>query len=315
MKGVADGMEYENGVILLSVVLAVLVITLLIAKIAAFFARFNGETRYITAEMSRAGDYAEYRHWRRELRCHYLCLIPFVTERNVMRVYRFFFPRVRATGKEDRSDGVFHILAPSAIGVLICTVCLCGASWAWFTAATNGTTARIQTASYTVSVTAEAGGTPVQVTASGGVSQIQFESSGVYTVAIQPDGTAKNGYCTINFKDDTYYTENLPSSRLTFTVSANGDSTLTVTPQWGSCAIDPSQKKVITEGTVLGIASYARTPTAEEPPQAAASAVSEVSSLPAKDDSSAAREPEATPSTAEEAASTASMAMESSDAQ
>ena len=155
----------------------------------------------------------------------------------------------------------------------------------------------------------------MQVTASGGVSQIQFENSGVYTVAIQPDGTAKNGYCTINFKDDTYYTENLPSSRLTFTVNANGDSTLTVTPQWGSCAIDPSQKKVITEGAVLGIASYARTPAAEEPPQAAASAVSEVSSLPAEDDSSAAREPEATPSTAEEAASTASMSMESSDAQ
>ncbi len=308
-------MEYENGVLLLSAVLAVLVITLLIAKIAAFCARFNSKTRYITAEMCHAGDYAEYRHWRRELRCHYLCLIPFVTERNVARVYRFFFPRVRTTGKECRSDGVFHILAPSAIGVLICTVCLCGASWAWFTAATNSTTARIQTASYTVSVKAEVSGTPVQVTAANGVSQIQLESGGVYTVEIQPNGTAKNGYCTINFEDDTYYTENLPSGRLTFTVNASGGSTLTVTPQWGSCAIDPSQKKVITEDTVLGTADYARTPEVENQPQVETSAVPEVFSLPGEDDSAAAREPEAPSSSAEEAASTASMAAESSAAQ
>lgn len=38
--------------------------------------------------------------------------------------------------KEKHSDNIVHILAPSVLGLCICAVCLCGMSWAWFTAST-----------------------------------------------------------------------------------------------------------------------------------------------------------------------------------
>ncbi|MEI3518488.1 MAG: hypothetical protein V8R14_03350 [Clostridia bacterium] len=98
--------------------------------------------------MNRAADYNEYRYWRRELRCLYLCLIPFVTERNVMKVYPVFFHRAKHAAKKKRSDGLMHILAPSMLAICICAICLCGVSWAWFTASTSTGTTAIQSSSY-----------------------------------------------------------------------------------------------------------------------------------------------------------------------
>ena len=98
--------------------------------------------------MNRAADYNEYRYWRKEFCCLYLRLIPFVTERNVMKVYPVFFHRAKHAAKEKRSDGLMHILAPSMLAICICAICLCGVSWAWFTASTSTGTTQIQSSSY-----------------------------------------------------------------------------------------------------------------------------------------------------------------------
>lgn len=78
--------------------------------------------------VNRAADYNEYRYWRRELRCLYLCLIPFVTERNVMKIYRIFFHKPKHAEKRNRNDSIMSVLAMSVIGIAVCAVCLCGAS-------------------------------------------------------------------------------------------------------------------------------------------------------------------------------------------
>ena len=98
--------------------------------------------------MNRAADYNECHYWRKEFCCLYLRLIPFVTERNVMRVYPVFFHRAKHAAKEKRSDGLMHILAPSMLAICICAICLCGVSWAWFTASTSTGTTQIQSSSY-----------------------------------------------------------------------------------------------------------------------------------------------------------------------
>ena len=248
-------MENENGVMILCVVLFVAIAALIVAKIAEFFTHFNSDTRYITGEMRRAVDYNQYRYWRRELRCHYLCLIPFVTERNVMRVYRFFFHRGKHAQDEIRSDGVIHILAPSIIGICICTICLCGASWAWFTASTGSSTTKIQAATYSVEVMkvtaeAEAADAPVTV-ADNGKTEISLKSGQTYTVALQATGTAENGFCIVKFEDTDYYTKQLaPGMKLTFIVNASKDSTMTITPQWGTCAVEAADR--ITGGESIG---------------------------------------------------------------
>ena len=109
-------MENESGMIIILTVLIVSAFLLFIYKLTEFFTGFNRDTRYILLEMNRAADSDEYRYWRRELRCHYLCLIPFVTERNVMRLYHRLYHRSKHAEK-NRSDGLSHLLAPSVIGV------------------------------------------------------------------------------------------------------------------------------------------------------------------------------------------------------
>ena len=42
-------------------------------------------------EMQRADSMGEYRYWRKQLRCHRLCLLPFVNTRNVEKIYEKVF--------------------------------------------------------------------------------------------------------------------------------------------------------------------------------------------------------------------------------
>ena len=137
-------MDNDSGALILLIVLIVSAFLLIVLKLAQFVNHFSREKQYLLTEMHRAADYNEYRYWRRELRCLYLCLIPFVTERNVMKVYPVFFHRAKHAAKEKRSDGLMHILAPSKLAICICSICLCGASRACFTAsASTGTTKQL----------------------------------------------------------------------------------------------------------------------------------------------------------------------------
>ena len=143
-------MDNDSGALILLIVLIVSAFLLIVLKLAQFVNHFSREKQYLLTKMHRAADYNEYRYWRRELRCLYLCLIPFVTERTVMKVYPVFFHRAKHAAKKKRSDGLTHILAPSVIGIFICAVCLCGVSWAWFTASTSTGTTQIQSSSYKI---------------------------------------------------------------------------------------------------------------------------------------------------------------------
>lgn len=230
-------MENDSGMIIILTVLIVSAFLLIIYKLAEFFTEFNRDTRYILLEMNRAADSDEYRYWRRELRCHYLCLIPFVTGRNVMRLYRRLYHRPKHAEK-NRSDGLSHLLAPSVIGACICAICLCGASWAWFTASTSTGTAKIQAAAYTVSITATQGETPLTPTEENGSTVFTLEANKKYQIEIKPTGNATTGYCKVNFESKDYYTVQLPSGTLLFTVYASENGSLTVTPEWGTYAIE-----------------------------------------------------------------------------
>lgn len=224
-------MDNDSGALILLIVLIVSAFLLIVLKLAQFVNHFSREKQYLLTEMNRAANYNEYRYWRRELRCLYLCLIPFVTERNVMKVYLVFFHRAKHATKEKRSDGLMHILAPSMLAICICAICLCGASWAWFTASTSTGTAAIQAASYSVNVSAE--NESVKIASESGTFTVTFTTAGSYTITLTPSGTASAGYCKINFANVDDYTDQLSSGSLRFTVCADADSKLTITPQWG----------------------------------------------------------------------------------
>ena len=226
-------METENGAVILLIVLTVSAFLLLAIKFAEFIARFNRETKYIIMEINRATDSDEYRYWRRELRCHYLCLIPFVTERNVPKIYNFFFHRPKHAKIEDRSDGIFHILAPSLIGICLCAVFLCGASWAWFTAGTTAVTTEIQSSSYKLLYQVNEDTDTTELAEAGTAYTL---TANVCVIKLKATGTAgATGYCSIKVGNETYYTEQIfVDDTFTFTVNASAGTNIILTPKWGT---------------------------------------------------------------------------------
>ena len=255
-------MDNDSGALILLIVLIVSAFLLILIRFAKFINDFGREKQYLLTEMHRAADYNEYRYWHRELRCLYICLIPFVTERNVMRVYPVFFHRVKHTKKEKRSDGLVHILAPSMLAICICAICLCGASWAWFTASTSTGTTQIQSSSYKLSYqigsdTAELAETGTAYTLTANACVIKLKATGT---------AGATGYCSIKIGDETYYTEQIlvnDTSEFTFTVNAAAGTKITLTPKWGSCAVRDNANSITKDGkiTVTGSQpSSARTP-------------------------------------------------------
>lgn len=229
-------MDNDSGALILLIVLIVSAFLLIVLKLAQFVNHFSRKKRYLLTEMRRAADYNEYRYWRRELRCLYLCLIPFVTERNVMQVYPVFFHRAKHAAKEKRSDGLMHILAPSMFAICICAICLCGASWAWFTASTSTGTTQIQSSSYKLSY--QIGSDTAELAE---VKTVTVPESGSCKITLSATGTAgATGYCGIKIGDETYYTEQIfvNGSAFIFTVNAAAGTEITLTPKWGTYSHD-----------------------------------------------------------------------------
>ena len=227
-------MDNDSGALILLIVLIVSAFLLIVIKLAQFVNRFNREKQYFLTEMSRAADYNEYRYWHRELCCLYLCLIPFVTERNVMKVYPVFFHRAKHAAKKKRSDGLMHILAPSMLAICICAICLCGVSWAWFTASTSTGTTQIQSSSYKLLYQVDEDATATELAEAGTAYTLTSDTT---VITLKANGTAgATGYCSIKIGDETYYTEQISvsGSAFTFTLNAAAGTQITLTPKWGT---------------------------------------------------------------------------------
>lgn len=246
-------MDNDSGALILLIVLIVSAFLLIVLKLAQFVNHFSREKQYLLTEMHRAADYNEYRYWRRELRCLYLCLIPFVTERNVMQVYPVFFHRAKHATKEKRSDGLMHILAPSMLAICICAICLCGASWAWFTASTSTGTTAIQSSSYKLLYQVGEDATATELAEAGTAYTLP---AGKTVITLKAIGTAgATGYCSIKIGDETYYTEQIrvnDTSEFTFTVNAAADTQIILTPKWGSRAVRDNANSIDGEITAIG---------------------------------------------------------------
>ena len=117
--------------ILMIAVVAALLAVLLVIKLIAFFNEYNKETQYIRIEMNETQDLSEQRYWQQKQSYHRLCLIPFVTENNVEKVYSALHGgrHARATQKS-----IMRMLVPMILGLSVCLVSLSGLTYAWFTA-------------------------------------------------------------------------------------------------------------------------------------------------------------------------------------
>ena len=247
-------MDNNSGALILLIVLIASAFLLIVLKLAQFVNHFSREKQHLLTEMHRAADYNEYRYWRRELRCLYLCLIPFVTERNVMKVYPVFFHRAKHAAKKKRSDGLMHILAPSMLAICTCAICLCGASWAWFTASTSTGTTAIQSSSYKLLYQVNEDTTPTELAEADNTYTLTSDTT---VITLKATGTAgATGYCSIKIGDETYYTEQIfADGTFTFSIKAAAGTQIVLTPKWGSCVVRDNTNSITKDGEITATGS------------------------------------------------------------
>ena len=231
-----------GDLIIILLVIAAAILTLPIAKLASFWRGFAAHTRYICSEMDHADSYEEYRKWRGELRCHYLCLIPFVNGRNVMRLYNRIYHRADKVKKE-RKDSLVPLLLPSVLGIFICTVCVCGMTWAWYTASVATPTQKITSACYEVTVESIMNGDS-KIDPTDNV-YYSLEAGISYAVTLKASGTVKEcgGYCLIqNETGDKTYTQTFkPGENITVQFKPASSGNYTFSGVWSSLPTDTAE--------------------------------------------------------------------------
>ncbi len=163
------------------------------------------------------------------------------------------------TTEKKQPDRLTAMLLPSILGILLCMVCLCQMTWAWFSATQTSETAPIKSANYQITVTADDGTGAVSI-----VDQTATLTSGAtYTVTLTASGTASTGFCILSYpasgEDGTAVTRHLYSAQIasgdsvsfTIRVEATADVTVTFSPQWGTSSHKDNPD--ISSGTALTI--------------------------------------------------------------
>ncbi len=148
-------------------------------------------------------------------------------------------------------DELMRLILPPLLGIVICLICLCGTTWAWFTATSTGDITTIRAAEFSVTVSAkdtspaENEDATLSPTSTSGRTYIFNIKSvpKVYTFTIfkasENDCTASKGFCLVTVANkngdsvNTYYTDNI-SEAYSITVRAGEEGTVTIKPCWGT---------------------------------------------------------------------------------
>lgn len=160
--------------------------------------------------------------------------------------------------KEKHSDNIVHILAPSVLGLCICAVCLCGMSWAWFTASTAASATTIRSATLQIE-DVKLGNKKLTSDGNGRYTITEQLTENSYTLSFKAtdSSTATKGFCKISIKiggdsaETSYDTEDIADKiahTVTITVNNNSNEyiTITVEPIWGQNMKSPTNEIKVT---------------------------------------------------------------------
>lgn len=159
--------------------------------------------------------------------------------------------------KEKHSDNIVHILAPSVLGLCICAVCLCGMSWAWFTASTAASATTIRSATLQIEEV-KLDNELLTNSENGSYTITKALTKDSYTLSFKAtdSSTATKGFCKISIKignsaETSYYTEDIADKNAhTVTITVNNNSneyiTITVEPIWGQNMKSPTNEIKVT---------------------------------------------------------------------
>lgn len=235
-------MEKESIIVIGVIAVTTVLICLLCIKLNEFLDRFNRKTKSIVFGLEHAKNTEEYNLWHKKLRCHYLTLIPFVNENSAKKICPKMFKK-----EKSKTAGFFHVVAPSIAGICICAVCLCGMSWAWFSASRNTGVMPIKSAYMDFTVEVKNGDNTVEKNDTGGYA---LQAGETYSVTLTVSGTASTGFADIVFEGKTYYTPQLKNGdAFAFMLKPSENGKLVINGQWGTCFAEERLVSGCTLGT------------------------------------------------------------------
>ncbi len=206
-----------------------------------YLAEYCRELRRVKKHLNQAETWKELVFWRGELSALRWSFLPGLTPERVKRIKSAFYQGKHA--KKAPSDGLSGVLFPSVLGMFLCSVCLAGSTYAWFSASQSVPTQMMQTARYdvTVSITAE----EEKILPQG--EEYLLSAGRDYTVTLTAKGDAATGFCILSFGKETLHTAQFPRGTtqgevFVFTLSPTEDTTLKITPQWGTSAKKEADK-------------------------------------------------------------------------
>lgn len=141
---------------------------------------------------------------------------------------------------EKLSDKAFARLAlTSVLGILVCIVCLCSTTYAWFTGSVQGHNNKIQAAdACLLSVSVYKDGAEEALATVNTENPITLECEGTYTVTLMLPKESASGYLVLTVGGQEYYSDYLQRNdesdgALTFTLNVTTVQNVTFTARWG----------------------------------------------------------------------------------
>ncbi len=140
--------------------------------------------------------------------------------------------------KERLTDRAFkQSITISVVGILLCMIALCSATWAWFSEEVSSSSSTIITGNCTVTVS---------VMNSEGVIAPKADTTGTYTfeadksyqIIITSTGSAQSSYCKFVINGQEYYTEQIsttePNNKISFTLTFDKQTDVEIITRWGT---------------------------------------------------------------------------------
>ncbi len=155
-----------------------------------------------------------------------------------------------------------RLMLTSVLGILVCLVCLCSATWAWFSTdvSTEGNSLGSGQFDLVVSVADSSADTVTVSQKANGEKVCTLGDAGEYaiTLKISDDTTVTKGFCTVTVNGKTYCTAsiNAETDPFTFTIDAKeAGMTITFSAAWGL----PAEDDLVEKGTVLTVGTASAT--------------------------------------------------------
>ena len=142
--------------------------------------------------------------------------------------------RENAIEKNKSEKAFFRVLYTSIIVGILCVVCLCSTTWAWFTGSIESQKNEIKTGECKMEITLEKEGAQVTLQ---GESAVLNEGSYLVTLFLPKDSAS--GYCMIQVGEVKYFSQGIlrheeeAGKSLSFTVTVTERKTVKFVVRWG----------------------------------------------------------------------------------